>query len=130
MDSTITANRLTCYVPALRGFDDEFRARVILHDFGMVWEHANEAERELLVADEPEPFDKRWDAFLAAYVEHLCRRADMRMPAWTQQPGRYLDRMWWPAHYGEFERGSVIMATPASFEVHGMWIDERELVVV
>ena len=130
MDSTITANRLACYVPGLRGFDDAFRLRVILHDFGMVWQDADDGERAVLAAEEPEPFDARWDAFLAAYVEHLCYHAGIDAPDWTSGEGRYLDRMWWPAHYFEFERGSVMLSTPAAFEVHGIWIAERELEVV
>lgn len=71
MDKTITENRLACYVPGLREYDDGFRLRVILHDFGMVWQHAGRAERAVLVEEEPEPFDERWDGFLAAYVEQL-----------------------------------------------------------
>ncbi len=130
MDKTITENRLACYVLGLREYDDAFRLRVILHDFGMVWQHADRAERIILVEEEPEPFDERWDGFLAAYVEHLCYHAQLPTPAWTQQENRYLERMWWPAHYFEFERGSVMMSTPAAFEVHGMWIAERELEVV
>ena len=130
MDKTITSNRLACYVSGLRDFDDKFRLRVILHDFGMVWQHADRRERGVLVEEEPEPFDERWDAFLAAYVEHLCYHAEMVAPAWTQHERRYLKRMWWPAHYFEFERGSVMMSTPVAFEVHGMWIAERELEVV
>ena len=129
MDRTITQNRLACYVPGLRECDDTLRLRVILHDFGMVWQHANRAERIVLVDEEPEPFDERWDGFLAAYVEHLSYHANIATPPWTQNENRFLERMWWPAHYFEFERGSVMMSTPAAFEIHGMWIAERELEV-
>lgn len=130
MDKSITDNRLVCYVPALRECDDRFRLRVILHDFGMVWQHATPAQRELLVAQEPESVDERWDAFLGAYVEHLCYHAGLTAPAWTRHNSRYLQRMWWPAHYFDFERGSVMMSTPAAFEIHGIWIAERELEVI
>lgn len=130
MDRTITENRLCCYVPGLREYDDALRLRVVLHDFGMVWQHATTEERQVLVEEEPESFDERWDAFLAAYVEHLCDHADLAAPAWTQHQSRYLQRMWWPGHYFEFERGSVMMSTPAAFEAHGMWIAERDLKVV
>ena len=43
-DSCIAANRLACYVSALRGYDDAFRLRVILHDFGLVWADADDDE--------------------------------------------------------------------------------------
>ncbi len=65
-DPCITENRLACYVPALRGYDDMFRRRVVLHGFGTVWRDTNNAERAVLAAEEPERFDERWDAFLAA----------------------------------------------------------------
>lgn len=130
LDVTITANRLACYVPDLRDYDDEFRLRVILHDFGLVWQHASLTERVVLVAEEPKLFDLRWDAFLAAYTEHLCYHAEVDVPDWVQADSRYLPWMWWACEPFEFERGSIILKTPAAFEVHGIWIDERELQVV
>ena len=61
MDRTITENRLCCYVPGLREYDDTLRLRVVLHDFGMVWQHATTEERQVLVEKEPQggasPFD-------------------------------------------------------------------------
>ena len=122
--------RLADYALSLRDYDDEFRLRVILHGFGLVWQDASPQERIVLVEQEPEPFDQRWDAFLAAYAEHLCHRAGGRMPDWTQHESRYLKQMWWAGDPFKFERGSIILDTPASFEVHGIWIDERELRVV
>ena len=44
-DTCIAANRLACYVSALRERDDTFRLRVILHDFGLVWADADNDER-------------------------------------------------------------------------------------
>lgn len=129
-DLTITDNRLTCYVPSLSGYDDEFRLRVILHDFGLVWQHASDTERLVLVAEEPALFEPRWDAFLAAYVEHLCYHSGLEAPDWVKHSSRYTKQMWWPGNPFEFERGSIMLKTPAAFEVHGMWIDERELQVV
>ena len=129
-DSCIAANRLACYVSALRGYDDAFRLRVILHDFGLVWADADNDERAVLAAEEPEPFDPRWDAFLAAYVEYLCRRDGIQAPGWTRRRCRYLEQMWWAADYFEFERGGVVVTTPTAFEAHGVWIAERDLHVV
>ena len=42
--SCITANRLACYVPALRECDDTFRLRIVLHGFGTVWRDSDSAE--------------------------------------------------------------------------------------
>ncbi len=130
MDVTITANALERYVPALRISDDDFRLRIVLHDFGMVFQHADKRERSFLVEKEPEPFDSRWDAFLAAYVEHLCYRAGIPPPGWVFADERYLDRFWFPGKRFPRERAATILTTPGAFEAHGIWFPERELEVV
>ena len=130
-DVTITANVLANYVGALREeSDDAWRARIVLHDFGMVWQHASAAEREVLVTTEPEPFDPRWDAFLAAYVEYLCYHAELRAPEWVFGPGRHLAQFWFPGPRFPRERAATILTTPAAFEAHGIWFPARELEVV
>ena len=130
-DVTITANVLANYVPALREESDEaWRARIVLHDFGLVWQHASAAEREVLVADEPEPFDPRWDAFLAAYVEFLCYHAEVPAPQWVFEPRRHLGEFWFPGPRFPRERAATILTTPAAFESHGIWFPARELEVV
>ena len=130
-DVTITANILANYVDALREESDEaWRARIVLHDFGLVWQHADAAEREVLVATEPEPFDARWDAFLAAYVEYLCYHAELPAPGWVFGPGRHLGVFWFPGPRFPREKAATILTTPAAFEAHGIWFPARELVVV
>ena len=130
-DVTITANVLGNYVGALREESDEaWRARIVLHDFGLVWQHASAAEREVLVATEPEPFDLRWDAFLAAYVEYLCYHAELPAPEWVFGPGRHLAQFWFPGPRFPREKAATILTTPAAFEAHGIWFPARELEVV
>lgn len=130
MDVTITANALARYVPALRASDDDFRLRIVLHDFGMVFQHAGERERAFLVAEEPERFDVRWDAFLAAYAEHLCYHNGIPAPGWVFAAERHLGRFWFAGKRFPRERAATILTTPAAFEVHGIWFPERELEVV
>lgn len=130
-DVTITANVLANYVGALRAERDEtWRARIVLHDFGMVCQHAGAAEREFLVAREPELFDPPWDAFLAAYVEYICYHAELPVPDWVFGPGRYLAEFWFPGPRFPRERAATILTTPAAFEAHGIWFPARELEVV
>ena len=130
MDVTITANTLARYVPALRGSDEDFRLRLVLHDFGMVFQHATTAERVVLLAEEPELFDERWDAFLAAYAEHLADGAGLEAPRWVRGPDRYLGGFWFPGRRFPRERAATILATPGAFEARGIWFPERELEVV
>ena len=112
MDVTITANTLARYVPALRKSGDDFRLRIILHDFGMVFQHADARERAFLVEQEPEPFDPRWDAFLAAYTEHLCRHAGIKAPAWVFTAQRHLPAFWYAGERFPSERAATILTTP------------------
>ena len=130
MDVTITANVLARYVSALRGSDEDFRLRLVLHDFGMVFQHAATAERVVLLAEEPELFDARWDAFLAAYAEHLAHHAGLEAPAWVGGPRRYLREFWFPGRRFPRERAATILTTPGAFEAHGIWFPARELEVV
>ncbi|MCY3805653.1 MAG: hypothetical protein OXG55_15500 [bacterium] len=130
MDVTITANTLDRYVPALRRAGDNLRLRIVLHDFGLVWQHADTEERRVLVATEPERFDTRWDAFLAAYTEHVCYHAGIPAPDWAFDPCRYLRDFWHPGEQFPSDRFWAVLTAPAAFEVHGIWLPERELQVV
>ena len=130
VDVTIAANTLASYVPGLRASDDEFRLRLVLHDFGMVFQHADATERAVLLESEPEPFERRWDAFLAAYAEYLAYHADIAAPRWVFTPRRHLREFWYPGPRFPRERAATILTTPAAFEAHGIWFPVRELAVV
>ena len=129
-DPCILNHRLACYVPALRGYDHNFRLRVVLHGFGTVWRDATAVEQRVLAEEEPEPFDAFWDAFLAAWIEYLCKCEGLEVPAWTQASNRYLPKMHWAGDYFRFERGWVVVTTPPVFEAHGIWIPDNELLIV
>ena len=86
--------------------------------------------RAALVAEEPERFDPRLDAFLAAYIEYLYGRDGLETPSWTTEPGRYLKKMRWSADDVDFERGRVIVTTPSALWAHGVWIADSDLLVV
>ena len=130
IDVTIAANTLDRYVPVLRESDDDFRLRIVLHDFGMVFQHASSEDRRLLVAGEPELFDPRWDAFLAAYTEHLCYHAGIPTPDWVFATERHLQSFWYAGRRFPRERAATILTTPAAFEAHGIWFPAWELEVV
>ncbi len=128
--STRPPNALADYVPALRASDDEFRLRLLLHDFGLVWQEAGPHERAALIADEPELFDPRWDAFLAAYAEHLARSAAITPPSWTSSKRRILPDFWYAGGCYAFDRVRTVVTTPGAFEEHGVWFPRSELAVV
>ena len=129
-DPIIGTHTMAAYVPLLRSSDDDFRLRLILHEFGLAFQHASPPERVVLLASEPPLFDQRWDAFLAAYAEHLSYHAALPAPVWASAPERYLSRFWFAVRRFPRERAGTILTTPGHFEAHGIWFPRRELVVV
>lgn len=123
------ANQLAHYVSALRPSDDEFRLRLLLHDFAMVWQHTALHMRPALVAAEPCPIDACWDAFMAALAEHLNVAAGLDPPAWTQQPSRFLAEHWFAGGCFGFDRERTVAETPPAMARHGIWLPQHELAV-
>ena len=121
---------LASYSAELAAADDEWRLRLLIHEFGLIWNDSRVHDRPALVADEPEPIDHRWDAFMAAYVEHLCWHADLDSPGWVFAPHRYLDRVWFVADWSATLKIEAVVHTPAAFEARGVMLSDRELMVV
>ena len=124
------ANALWRYVPALRRENDEWRLRLVLHDFGLVWEDTSVGRRFELVSREPDRIDPQWDAFLAAYAEHRCIEDGIDPPAWTLRADRVLGTFWYAGGCHDYDRVRTIVTTPITFEVHGIWLPREELAVV
>ena len=126
-ERAILDNTLARYVPTLREADEDMRLGWILCDFGLIHQHATPVERAYLLAEEPEPFDPRRDAFLGAYIEYLCAIDGVETPPWALRPGRYLDEYWYAGHRfaGEDERTRT--TTPHEFKAHRIWFPRREL---
>ena len=123
-------NALAAYVPALREADDEFRLRLLLHDFGLVWQDATAGERTRLIAEEPALFNTRWDAFVAAYAEHLATASGLTPPPWSLAPQRHLRTFWYAGGCYDWDRARTVVTTPGAFESHGIWFPRSELTVV
>ncbi len=124
-------NQLAAYAPQLTDADDIWGLRLLLHDFGLVWQHSSPRDRIRLIAHEPPTCgNRRWDAFLAAYAEHLAYHEDIEAPAWVYETTRYLPAFWFPGAELETLRVEAIVHAPAAFEAHGILLARRELEVV
>ena len=130
MNATTTIPPLADYVPELLRSDDRFRLRLLLHGFGFVWQHATQTERTRLVAAEPDRVDDRWDAFLAAYVEHLCDQDGLEPPGWIRCPTRRLRRYWFAGGCVPSDTDRTKRTTPRAFKNHGIYLPLSELRVV
>ena len=100
---------------AVREFLDEFALRV-------------DARSRVEAVDEPPPStgDLRHDAFLGALAEHLAVAHGFQRPAWSIEPGRFLDRFWFVSDVPGF-RATAIAQAPAAFRRRGVFIPERSL---
>jgi hypothetical protein len=88
---------------------------------------APSTERPGLVADEPQPTgDRRWDAMLAGVVAQLCFDHGLTIPAWTLQPGRFLDQWWFVTPYRSLHP-SAFTETPAALANRGVFIHGSSL---
>jgi transcriptional regulator with XRE-family HTH domain len=79
----------------------------------------------LCVMPPPPTGDRRYDALLAALVEHDLGAERLPVPAWA----RDLDRDaggWWVEDLPAM-REAVRAATPPAFVRHGVWLDAAEL---
>lgn len=100
---------------AVREFLDEFALR------------ADDRLRAQAISDRPEPTgDARYDAYLGALAEHLAAAHGLERPAWSVEPGRFLDRFWFVSEVPGF-RAVAIAQAPAAFRRRGVFIPERSL---
>ena len=84
-------------------------------------EEQNEALRERVRLT-----STRWDALLAAMVEHLAARHGLATPDWVNEPERFLADTWVLPSARSIRRNAVMFA-PAAFLRHGAIPDPRDL---
>src|SRR5690349_3611887 len=84
-DALARADESTAWV-AVRDFLDDYRAVAL-------------DARPSLLAEPPRLVDPRFDAYLAAFAEHFAVHDGLRVPAWTQEPERFLDTWWFPTQF-------------------------------
>lgn len=70
--------------------------------------------------------DSRFDAFLAALVEHRLAEEQLPTPTWTSQPRRYLHEPWFVVDLPEFVEDARKTSPPAFVE-HGVYVNASEL---
>jgi hypothetical protein len=100
---------------AVREFLDEFALR------------ADDGSRAAAIEQRPAGLrDPRQDAYLGALAEHLAAAHGLGRPAWSVEPGRFLDRFWFVSDVPGFRAISIAQA-PAAFRRRGIFVPERSL---
>ena len=109
---------------ALRKGDERRAWRLLLQQLDD-FRGSSSAGRAWMVADEP-PLtdDRRYDAAIAALVEHLCARSSTAIPPWTSQPCRAVEPWWFPADLPALEP-AALRDSPISFKRHGVFVTAR-----
>ena len=91
--------------------------------------HFHNASRELQAAalqEVPPLTGTRWDALLAAVVEHLAWLHGHPIPEWVNEPERFLDMPWVVSTNRVIAADSVLYA-PGAFIRHGALPDPLDL---
>ena len=84
-------------------------------------------EEQFAALAEPPPLTRtRWDALLAAVVEHIARLHDHPVAEWVDEPERFLERPWVIARNPAIAADSVLYA-PAAFIRHSVLPDPLDL---
>lgn len=74
----------------------------------------------------------RWDALLAAAVEHATARIGVGPPSWTAAPSKFLDRWWFPVEdmIGRLPTrlaAYLLANAPGEFAARGVFVDRASL---
>ncbi|MDQ3503762.1 MAG: hypothetical protein M3486_09155 [Actinomycetota bacterium] len=99
---------------------------------GMPWQPAVRELLDGLLAgapiDEQEPVRvaPRFDAYLAAVVEHISAARGAAAPGWVKAPTRFLPTFWWPDGNPAFT-ATCLVQSPAAFRRRGIFIGATTL---
>ena len=85
--------------------------------------------RAALTALAPAPIDSRYDALLAAVAEHHLSHGRLPVPAWVNEPGRFLDEVWFVDDVPALHE-TARAQTPKAFARHGVFLAASELASV
>jgi transcriptional regulator with XRE-family HTH domain len=93
----------------LFGFADDFRGS------------SRPGAIELIAEEPPATGDPRFDAVLAGVAEFFATERGIPVPHWVDQPGRFVEPLWFVASRPAFE-AYTLAHTPAVFARHGVLI--------
>ena len=100
--------------------------RVLVKGFLREYHDATGEGRKALVEASPRRSGTVWDAVVAAAIEHACEMHDEPIPAWTQEPGRFLEEPWTACRL-PISHATAFWNAPAAFIRHNTFIEPRNL---
>ena len=117
---------LRAYTAAIEdGWTQAELMRAILHDLPRRFHALSHAAQTNVLADVPPLTGSRWDALLAATVEHICGLHGHAAPVWVDEPARFLAETWVVTDVPSIRMNAIAFA-PAAFIRHGALPDPRD----
>ena len=106
--------------------DDMDRYCALMHQLPRQFHRLTEIDQAKALLDSPPLTGTRWDALLAAVVEHVARLHRHTVPDWVNEPDRFLAVPWVISTNPVVAADSVLYA-PASFIRHSVFPDPLDL---
>lgn len=106
--------------------DDSSRYRALMHQLPLRFHKLRRAEQAAALLEPPPLTGTRWDALLAAVVEHIARLHGHSVPEWVDEARRSLERPWVISRNPVIAADSLLYA-PAAFIRHGALPDPLDL---
>ena len=98
--------------------------RKIIHEVPRFLMAVEPERRAAILEAEPSPTGTRWDALLAGVAEHLAGLHGLEIPAWCDEPTRFVDPPWVVI---EAVGSRSVVRAPGAFLRHGALPDPMDL---
>ena len=106
------------------GWNDVELYRLIVRQLQRSFHSGTDADRRTMLANRPHVTGTKWDAAMAAVIEHTARLHGYAPPAWVDEPERFLDN---PVKLTRLKTDSDSAWQPGAFLRHGVSVDSRDL---
>ena len=106
--------------------EDAHTYAMLIHDLPRRFHLRTPEEQTAFLRERPPLTGTRWDALLAAVVEHIARLHGHPVPEWVDEPERFLDTPWVISKNPVTAADSVLYS-PGAFIRHGALPDPMDL---
>ena len=106
------------------GWNDVELYRLIVRQLQRSFHSGTEADRRTMLSNRPRLTGTKWDAAMAAVIEHTARVHGYEPPSWVEEPERFLNTA---VKLTRVKTDSDSVWQPGAFLRHGVSVDSRDL---